>query len=114
MLNKSLFTTIMKVGAVVGGRLWLYTAGQDKDYNTVQFGKCLVELDDMVAVDGCYALKGKEFANPMRGWALVLVNGERCSPQTIVTRCTYYQRFTTDEALQVAAKSYKGLTKDVW
>ena len=114
MLNKSLFTTILKVGAVVGGRLWLYTAEQDKDYNTVRFGKCLVELDDMVAVDGCYALKGKEFANPMRGWALVLVNGERCSPQTIVTRCTYYQQFTTDEALQVAAKSYKGLTKDVW
>ena len=45
--------------------------------------------------------------------ALVLVNGERCSPQTIVTRCTLYQQFTTDEALQEAAKSYKGLTKDV-
>ena len=102
--------TDLKVGAVVGGKLWLYTAEQDKDYNTVRFGKCLVELDDMVAVDGCYALKGKEFANPMRGWALVLVNGERCSPQTIVTRCTYYQQFTTDEALQAAAKSYKGLT----
>lgn len=27
-----------------------------------------------------------------------------------VTRCTYYQRFTTDEALQAAAKSYGGLT----
>jgi len=40
----------------------------------------------------------------------VLVNGERCSPQTIVTRCTYYQQFTTDEALLAAAKSYKGLT----
>jgi hypothetical protein len=46
--------------------------------------------------------------------AFVLVNGERCSPQTIVTRCTLYQQFTTDEALQEAAKSYKGLTKDVW
>jgi hypothetical protein len=80
----------------------------------VRFDKRQVDLDEMVAVDGCYALKGKEFANPMRGWALVLVNGERCSPQTIVTRCTYYQRFTTDEALQAAAKSYKGLTKDVW
>ncbi len=105
--------TDLKVGAVVGGRLWLYTAEQNELYKTVRFDKRQVDLDEMVAVDGCYALKNKEFADEMKGWALVLVNGERCSPQTIVTRCTLYQQFTTDEALQEAAKSYKGLTEDV-
>ena len=47
----------------------------------------------------------------MKGWALVLVSGDRCSAQTIVTRCTLYQQYTTEEALQAAAKSYKGLTE---
>ena len=106
--------TDLKVGTIGWSKLWLYTAEQDELYKTVRFDKRQVDLDEMVAVDGCYALKGEEFANPMKGWALVLVNGERCSPQTIVTRCTLYQQFTTDEALQEAAKSYKGLTKDVW
>ena len=32
------------------------------------------------------------------------------SLQGIVTRCTYYERYTTDEALQKAAESYGGLT----
>ena len=36
--------------------------------------------------------------------------GERCSPQTIVTRCTLYKQYTTDEALETAADSYGGLT----
>ncbi len=46
----------------------------------------------------------------LKGWALVMVKGERCSPQTIVTRCTLYQKYTTKEALESAAKSYGGLT----
>lgn len=29
------------------------------------------------------------------------------------TRCTYYEQYTTEEALQAAAKSYKGLTGDI-
>jgi len=32
------------------------------------------------------------------------------SRQRVVTRCTYYERYTTEEALQAAAKSYGGLT----
>lgn len=47
----------------------------------------------------------------MKGWALVRVNGKRCSSQGIVTRCNYYEQFTTDEAMQVAVKSYGGLKK---
>lgn len=70
-----------------------------------------VSTGEMTEVDGCLALVGEEFADEMKGWALVRVNGERCSPQGIVTRCTYYQQFTTKEALQKAAKSYGGLTR---
>ena len=44
------------------------------------------------------------------GWALVRVIGDRCSPQTIQTRCTLYQQYMTDEALQRAVKSYGGIT----
>ena len=70
-----------------------------------------VSWQEMTLTDGHYVLKGEEFADPMKGWALVLVKGDRCSPQTIVTRCTLYQQYTTDEALQAAAKSYGGLTE---
>lgn len=56
---------------------------------------------------------GDEFADDDKGWALVQVEGERCSPQTIVTRCTFYQQFTTDEAQKAAAKSYGGLTRPI-
>ena len=59
---------------------------------------------------GQLALVGEEFADDMKGWALVRVNDNRCSPQAIVTRCTMYQQYTTNEALQAAAKSYGGLT----
>ena len=47
------------------------------------------------------------------GWALVRVRGERCSSQTVVTRCTHYNQFTTEEALREAAASYGGLMKDI-
>ena len=37
-------------------------------------------------------------------------NASHASRQRVVTRCTYYERYTTEEALQAAAKSYGGLT----
>ena len=70
----------------------------------------------LVEVDGCLALTGDEFADTMKGWALVRVEGSpaagswRCSSQSLVTRCTSYMPFTTEEALLEAAKSYGGLT----
>ena len=66
---------------------------------------------DMAVVDGRLALVGEEFADDMKGWALVKVVDDRCSPQTIVTRCTLYQQYTTKEALERAADSYGGLTE---
>jgi len=95
-----------------GAKLWLYTAVQHAEGRAthVQFSMREVSWQEMTLADGHYVLKGEAFADPMRGWALVLVKGDRCSPQTIVTRCTLYQQYTTEEALQEAAKSYGGLT----
>ena len=92
--------------------LWLYTAvqtGSDRDL-LVRFSKREVSWEEVTLVDGHYVLKGEEFADEMKGWALVLVKGERCSPQTLVTRCTLYRKYTTKEALEKSADSYGGLT----
>lgn len=94
-------------------KLLLYTAEQHIENNLprVRFSMREVSWEEMSFVDGHYVLKGETFADDMKGWALVLVKGERCSPQTIVTRCTLYQQYTTEEALEKAADSYGSLTE---
>ncbi len=93
-------------------KLWLYTAVQTGESRGlhVQFSKREVPWEEVKVVDGHYVLKGEEFSDEKKGWALVLVKGERCSPQAIVTRCTLYQKYMTEEALEKAADSYGGLT----
>ena len=94
--------------------LRLYTAVQTIENEVlprVRFTMREVSWWDMTVVDGHLALVGEEFADEMKGWALVKVVDDRCSPQTIVTRCTLYQRYTTEEALERAADSYGGLTE---
>ena len=93
-------------------KLWLYTAKQEIEGSTprVRFSKRDVSRQEMTVVDGQLALVGEEFADDMKGWALVRVSENRCSPQIIITRCTLYQQYTTEDALQAAAKSYGGLT----
>ncbi len=94
--------------------LWLYTANQSLEYGTpiVDFKMKKVKVSEMVKTETGLALVGEEFANDNAGWALVHVRGERCSSQGIVTRCTLYQQYTTDEALQTAIQTYKGLRKE--
>ena len=65
---------------------------------------------DMSVVDNHLAFVDEEFADEMKGWALVKVIDDHCSRQSIVTRCTLYQQYTTKEALKAAADSYGGLT----
>lgn len=92
-------------------KFWLYTAEQtDPGVPHVHFKMREVSWQEMVLVGGRYVLKGEEFGDDMKGWALVHIIDDRCSTQTIVTRCTFYQQYTTDEALQTSAKSYGGLT----
>lgn len=90
----------------------LYTAEQQfyrEDCPKVSFEMREVKRDEFTLVDGCLALVGNDFGNEMKGWALVRVMGKNCSTQSIVTHCKYYEQFTTEEALEEAAKSYGGL-----
>lgn len=93
-------------------RLWLYTAVQEHGnvMPRVRFSRREVSWQELTPTGEGYALVGEEFANEMKGWALVLTDGDRCTPQALVTRCTLYQQYTTDEALQASAMSYGGLT----
>lgn len=94
--------------------LILYTLTQDIDGTPrVHFKRREVMLDEMTETAEGLALVGEEFDDDMKGWALVHVRGESCSTQTVITRSTYYKQFTTEEALQIAAASYGGLTADV-
>lgn len=56
------------------------------------------------------ALVSDRFADPMMGFGLVHVVDGHVAHQRVKTNCTYYERFSTDEALKLAAKDYKGLT----
>ncbi|MBO4662700.1 MAG: hypothetical protein J5630_08395 [Bacteroidaceae bacterium] len=108
----ALLTDLSGAGWDCQSRLLLYTAEQNIEFEMprVRFSVRDVSWDEMTFVDGRYVLKDNVFADDMKGWALVLVKGERCSPQTIVTRCTLYEQYTTEEALEKAADSYGGLT----
>ncbi len=112
--NAALVTNLTRDSLRRGDKLILYTLTQDIRWKPlVYFSRREVMPDEMTeTVDGL-ALIGDEFADNMKGWALVHVRNERCSTQTVVTRCTYYKQFTTEEALQAAAASYGGLTENV-
>ncbi|MCR5038042.1 MAG: hypothetical protein K6A94_01730 [Bacteroidales bacterium] len=101
-------------------KLLLYTAEQRIEGSTprVRFQRVReVAKDEFTEVDGHLALTGEEFADTLRGWALVRVRpsstpgAERCSTQSLVTHCRLYEQYTTEEALQKAAESYGGLTE---
>ena len=62
-------------------------------------------------IHGTLALVGERFADPMMGFGLVRVDNGRASSQRVVTRCSYYEKYTTEEAIQAAAKSYGGFTR---
>lgn len=93
-------------------KLWLYTAIQKTEgVPRVQFSMREVSWREVIVVNGFMALVNEEYADEMKGWALVRVIGDRCSAQTVVTRCTLYQQYTTEEAFHDAAESYGGITE---
>ena len=110
----ALLTDLKESDRTRHAKLRLYTAVQTMENRVlprVRFNMHEVSWWDMTVVDGCLALVGEEFAEEMKGWALVKVVDDRCSSQTIVTRCTLYQQYTTEEAMERAADSYGGLTE---
>ena len=110
----ALITDLKKSDRTYHAQLRLYTAIQTIESDVlprVRFSMREVSWWDMTEIDNHLALIGEEFADEMKGWALVKVIDDRCSPQTIVTRCSLYQQYTTQEALEIAADSYGGLTE---
>ena len=63
-----------------------------------------------ISKDGTLVLVGDRFGDPMQGFALVRIQEGHVSSQHVITRCNYYERYTTEEALLSAAESYGGLT----
>ena len=110
----ALLTDLKESDWTYHAKWFLYTAVQaieNKVMPRVRLSMREVSWRDMTVVDGRLALVGEEFADEMQGWALVQVIDNRCSSQGIVTRCTLYQQYTTDDALKRAADSYGGLTE---
>jgi hypothetical protein len=108
----ALITDVKATDGLPHSAFLLYTAEQVFHYGDcpeVSFKVSVVKPEDFVQVDGYLALVGSDFADEMKGWALVRLRGKSCSPQGIVTRCKVYEQYTTEEALQNAAKSYKGV-----
>ena len=114
--SAALITSLKRADLKRGDKLLLYTLKQivEGEQPKVLILRREVKVNEMVDTSNGLALVDDGFADDMAGWALIHVSGERCSSQTAVTRCIYYQRYTTEEALEEAAKSYGGLTRDVF
>lgn len=87
---------------------WFYTAEQcfGDGAPKVEFTMKKIKAHEMTTTDAGLALVGEEFTDENKGWALVYVRKDSCSSQGIITRCTFYQKFTTKEVGEAAAKSY--------
>lgn len=109
----ALLTSLTPADLRRGDTLRLYTLRQciERTRPMVHVSATDLKTSDFQTVDGHLALVGDDFADDMAGWALVHIRGTRCSSQQVVTRCTYYESFTTDEALLLSAASYGGLTE---
>lgn len=112
--NAALVTNLTRDSLRRGDKLILYTLTQNTNGTPrVWFKRRDVSPGELTEATEGLALISEEFADDMKGWALVHVRNERCSTQTAITHCTYYKQFTTEEALLTAAASYGGLTADV-
>ena len=80
---------------------------------TIDYGESPVGFKnaELCEVNSYLALTGSIFADTSTGWAMVHISDEKCSTQTVVTQCTLYEQYTTEEAMLVAADSYGGLTQ---
>lgn len=110
--HPALLTELSRADLHRSDRLLLYTMNQvlERDTPRVRMNVREVKPVEFQIVDDHLALVDDEFDNAMKGWALVRVNADTCSSQGVVTRCRYFEAFTTVEAMLKAAESYGGLT----
>ena len=107
----ALLTDLQLGGIKPSDAFWLYTAEQRLDTIQVYFKMREVKVSEMTQTEEGLALVGEEFGDDNKGWALVHVKKDRCSTQSIITRCTLYRQHTTEEALEAAIQSYGKLVK---
>ncbi len=109
----ALITNLKRYEARYTDTLKLFVAEQTNEDNIprVNFRVRNVLKEELVETENGMALVGDEFADDNKGWALVLVIGESCSSQSIVTRCKFYEQFTTEELMNEAAKTYGRVKK---
>ena len=109
----ALITNLKRYEARYTDTLKLFVAEQTNEDNIprVNFRVRNVLKEELVETENGMALVGEEFSDDNKGWALVLVIGESCSSQSIVTRCKFYEQFTTEELMNEAAKTYGRVKK---
>ena len=109
----ALITNLKRYEARYTDTLKLFVAEQTNEDNIprVNFRVRNVLKEELVETENGMALVGEEFSDDNKGWALVLVIGESCSTQSIVTRCKFYEQFTTEELMNEAAKTYGRVKK---
>ena len=109
----ALITNLKRYEARYTDTLKLFVAEQTNEDNIprVNFRVRNLLKEEFVETENGMALVGAEFADDNKGWALVLVIGESCSSQSIVTRCKFYEQFTTEEVMNEAAKTYGRVKK---
>lgn len=107
----ALLTTLAEADAHEG-RLLLYVFHQEEKRG-IPFVKAKVtdlsqptDEVNLTTLDGSLALTGKQFGDPMNGFALVHIVKGHTSRQSLVTSCTQYEQYTTEEALLASANSY--------
>lgn len=107
----ALMTNLRKTNIQRGDRLRLYSFCQSMEfgYPTLNVGVRDVAHSELRATESGMALVDPQFADNNCGWALVHVRQGVCSTQAVITRCTIYRSFITEEALQAAASSFGGL-----
>ncbi|MBP5562674.1 MAG: hypothetical protein J6X51_01400 [Bacteroidales bacterium] len=109
----ALITNLKRYEARYTDTLKLFVAEQTNEDNIprVNFRVRNVLKEELVETENGMALVGEEFSDDNKGWALVLVIGDSCSSQSIVTRCKFYEQFTTEELMNEAAKTYGRVKK---
>ena len=107
----ALLTTLAEADARKG-RLLLYVFRQSEAKVFPSVNAEVIDLSHdtdrvtLTTCDGCLVLTGSIFADEMSGFGLVHVVEGHASRQTLVTRCTVYERYMTEEVLMDAAHSY--------
>ena len=80
------------------------------DYDVCQREQPFADIE-LREVDGRLALVGDVLGDYMSCWALVRMDDDKASSQKVVTRCSLYEQYLTEETFERAAQSYGGLTK---